>query len=116
MASKLSDMDMSELTKLFEGIRGDITSLTDQITKIAKAQADSANSRVQAAAGNVSDAVHGTAERLARTGQDFASGAQDHLRSASAELEDQIGRNPWTAIMVAGAVGLMMGLLSRRSD
>ncbi len=116
MATKLSDMDSSELTKVFDSIRGDIASLADQVAKVARTQADVANARVQSAMGDVGDALSGTADRLAKHGRTMAADAQDRLSGASAELEGHIGRNPWTAIMIAGAVGLLMGALSRRSD
>lgn len=41
-------------------------------------------------------------------------GAGDSAREAAREIEDQVRRNPWAAVGVAAAVGLVLGLLLGR--
>jgi ElaB/YqjD/DUF883 family membrane-anchored ribosome-binding protein len=114
MAGK-NDIDTSDLGKTFEGMRADISRLSEMITDLTKSQADQAAGKVQSAVSGVTDTLSDTAARMAKGGQAIASDAQEQLRSVGSELENQITRNPWAAILVAGAVGLMMGAASRRS-
>lgn len=116
MATKLTDMDANDLNKLFDGFRGDIAKLSETVAGIAKSQAEQTASRLQGTVNGVSDTLTDAASRVASRGQAIAADAQDQLKGLSGDLEDQIARNPWTAILVAGAVGMVMGLVSRRGN
>jgi len=112
MASKLNDTDGTDLARSIESLRNDFAKLSEIVSEMAKSQTDAAASRVSAVGASISEA----AERVARSGQGLASNAQDQIRGATSELEDQIARNPWTSLLVVGAVGMLLGMMSRNRN
>ncbi len=64
------------------------------------------------------DQVVGTAQRAYGKVRDQASGAgsnlADQLEDASAYLGDTVAERPLTALLVAGAIGYVLAMLTRR--
>jgi ElaB/YqjD/DUF883 family membrane-anchored ribosome-binding protein len=56
----------------------------------------------------ISDSVGTASESISQS----AAAAQGQLVSFEADLEKRIQRNPWTAILVAVGVGLLIGKMS----
>jgi uncharacterized protein YjbJ (UPF0337 family) len=93
----------------------------DQTT--AQGLSDQASGSVQKAVGQAKDAVVSGASGAAKAVSDSvgtasesisqsAAAAQDQLVSLEAEFEKRIRRNPWTAILIAAGVGLLIGKMS----
>lgn len=115
MATKPSDGDYSaEIATL----RDDIKSLSDSIALLVKRETENAAAELKTSVGRAADAVagrvHSVADDVARTSRQFASDAQHGVRNAATELESNIERNPLTAVLIAGGIGLVLGLLSRK--
>jgi ElaB/YqjD/DUF883 family membrane-anchored ribosome-binding protein len=109
-----NDVNTSDLGKTYDSLKADISRLSEMVAGLAKSQADQTAGKVKGTVNGVADTLSDTAARVAKGGQAIASDAQDQLRSIGSELESQITRNPWAAILAAGAVGLMIGAASRR--
>ena len=115
MATKPTDGDYgAEIAKL----REDITQLSDSIAQLVKRETDYAAAQLRTSVGRAAEAVAGrvnsVADDVARTGRQFASDAQHGVRNAASELESNIERNPLTAVLIAGGIGLVLCLLSRK--
>ena len=93
----------------------------DQTT--AQGLSDQASGSVQKAVGQAKDAVMSGASGAVKAVSDSvgtasesisqsAAAAQDQLASFEADLEKRIQKNPWTAILVAAGVGLLIGKIS----
>ena len=93
----------------------------DQTT--AQGLLDQASGSVQKAVGQAKDAVVSGASGAVKAASDSvetasesisqsAAAAQDQLVSFEADLEKRIRRNPWTAVMVAAGVGLLIGKMT----
>jgi uncharacterized protein YjbJ (UPF0337 family) len=93
----------------------------DQTT--AQGLLDQASGSVQKAVGQAKDAVASGASGAVKAVSDSvgtasesisqsAAAAQDQLMSFEADLEKRIQRNPWTAVLVAVGVGLLIGKMS----
>jgi uncharacterized protein YjbJ (UPF0337 family) len=84
---------------------------------------DQASGSVQKAVGQAKDAVASGASGAVKAVSDSmgtasesisqsAAAAQDQLVSFEADLEKRIQRNPWTAVLIAAGVGLLIGKMS----
>lgn len=83
-------------------VRTDLARLTESVSGLVKAQTSAA-----------SDTVFGAVDAARQKLSDGAAGAKDRLSGASSDLEATIERNPLTAVLIAAAAGLVIGLLSR---
>jgi ElaB/YqjD/DUF883 family membrane-anchored ribosome-binding protein len=94
--------DTNDLMADYTALREDISKLTATVTELVRNQAASA-------ADNVSGAVDQARQKVA----DTANRAQERMSSAASELEASIERNPITAVVIALAAGLIVGLFTR---
>jgi ElaB/YqjD/DUF883 family membrane-anchored ribosome-binding protein len=85
-----------------DSLRDDIARLTDAVSDLVQKEAENARSRVRDAVGGAKTQFSGT-----------ATAAQQRVRSASADLEASIGRNPMAAVMLALGLGVALGIMSR---
>lgn len=85
-------------------LKDDIAKLTHTLSGLVKAQAGEAVSQVKQAAGDA-----------AAAGSDLAARATQSVRTSSAEIEAYVERNPWSAVLIAGGIGMMLGLMNRSS-
>ena len=65
---------------------------------------------LRATAGTSGPRVQEVRERAEET----LRAAREHLKGAGAELDSQVRANPWAAIGIAAAVGLVAGILLSR--
>jgi len=91
-----------KLTSDYDALRTDIAKLSETVTQLVAKQADLAG-------GRVADAVDNAKAALA----DSAGKAQDRVKSAGAELEASIERNPYSAVLIALGIGVALGLMNR---
>lgn len=83
-------------------LRSDVAKLSASVTEILRQQSTHTQDRVRGV-------VDATRERIAHSAAD----AKESVRSASAELESTIGRNPLTAVAIALMCGLVIGMMGR---
>lgn len=116
MATKTEDVSAEavELRREIDNLRGDIGRLTEAVSALLQREIADTGERVRAAAGETLNRFSSTAEDIARATRNAAAGAEQRLRSAGSEIERGIERNPLTAVLIAGGIGLILGIMSRR--
>jgi ElaB/YqjD/DUF883 family membrane-anchored ribosome-binding protein len=83
-------------------LRADVARLSASVAELLRHEANQAQDRVK-------DVVGSAREQLANS----ATEAREKVRSASAELEATIERNPLTAVAIAMVCGLLLGRIGR---
>ena len=79
--------------------------LKDQIAKLGQ----TVSQLVQNQASSTRDQVAGAVGSASATISHSAAAAQERLTSVEHDVEARIQRNPWSAILIAGLVGLLIG-------
>jgi len=85
----------------------DLAALRQDVARLTETMSDLVQHRTQAAGRRVFEAVGDARERLAGTAAD----AQKGICAVSGAIGTGIARNPMTAVLIAFAVGLSLGLL-----
>jgi ElaB/YqjD/DUF883 family membrane-anchored ribosome-binding protein len=94
-----------------KALQGDLSDLKDTVTKfIARASNETAKS-----AREIAGQVGTTASDLAERGANAALVASDQAKTFASELENIARRNPLGAIAGAVLVGVLIGMMGRRS-
>jgi ElaB/YqjD/DUF883 family membrane-anchored ribosome-binding protein len=107
-ASKAGEADVKAL-------RDDLNNLKETVSNfIARATSDAAKS-VREATSNVAGQVTSVAGDLAQRGSEAASAATDQAKTLATEFENMARRNPLGAMAGAVIIGIMIGMLGRRS-
>ena len=91
-----------KVTDDYTSLRSDIAKLSETVAALVSKQADVATARVSEAVDTARDVL-----------TDQAGKAQDKMKSAGAELEASIERNPYSAVLIALGIGVALGLLNR---
>ncbi len=100
--SKSDDALAADFAASLDALRTDVTKLIQAMEQLGQSHAHAAGQRVNSAVSNATDAISGA-----------TTGAKDRVRSASAEMEACIERNPITALLIAFGVGLSVSMLNR---
>jgi ElaB/YqjD/DUF883 family membrane-anchored ribosome-binding protein len=82
-----------------DNLMDDLRAVIADAEELLRATADQAGPRI--------DEVRARAEESLRT-------AREHLAGAGAELDNKVRENPWAAVGVAAAIGLVAGILLSR--
>lgn len=90
-------------------ISADLANLRDDVAKLSASVAELLRQQTTQTQDKVRGAVDNAREQLAHSAAD----AKESVRSASAELESSIERNPLTAVMIAMLCGLVLGMMGR---
>lgn len=94
-------------------LREDVARLTETMTALAQNQAGHASAALSESMEKAREVLAEATETLTRTGRDLASEASGRLKSMGTEVGASIERNPLTAVMIAAALGLVIGMLGR---
>jgi ElaB/YqjD/DUF883 family membrane-anchored ribosome-binding protein len=106
-ASEAMDAGGSDL----KALQSDLSDLKDTVTKfIARASNETAKS-----AREIADQVGTAASDMVERGANAASAATDQAKSFATEFENIARRNPLGAIAGAVIVGVLIGMMGRRS-
>jgi ElaB/YqjD/DUF883 family membrane-anchored ribosome-binding protein len=89
--------------KLMEDLRLVVTDAEE----LLRATAGQAGEKVAAARARAEESIDAAKARIAQAG--YAAAAQ--TRIAASQADDYVHDNPWTAVGVAAAVGLIVGVL-----
>ena len=81
----------------------------DLMTDLKAVIAD-AEELLRATAGEAGPKIHEVRERA----EESLRVAREHLKGAGAEFDSQVRANPWAAVGIAAAVGLVAGILLSR--
>jgi ElaB/YqjD/DUF883 family membrane-anchored ribosome-binding protein len=95
-------------------LRKDLDGLRDAVAAFVSQTAERTARVAQGVASSVADQTGAAASRLADRGTAIASEAADQAKGVAAEFEQLARRNPLSAIAVAAAIGLAIGMMGRR--
>lgn len=98
-----------------QSLRADINSLKDTVANFVSQAGNEAAKSARDVTSNVADKVGDVASDLAGKGAEMASAVSDQTKSFASELENMARRNPIGAIASGMVVGVLIGLLGRRS-
>jgi len=98
-----------------QSLRADLTSLKDTVAKFVSQAGNEAAKSAREVTSNVAGQVGGVASDLAGKGTEMASAATDQAKSFASELENMARRNPIGALAGAVMIGVLIGLMGRRS-
>ena len=99
-------MSSTKLEDNAADIVADLAKIRDDIAKLSGAMGELLLKQASTAGDQVRDAVDGARASFASSSND----AQATMYKASADLEGKIERNPMTAVLVALAAGLVLGM------
>jgi ElaB/YqjD/DUF883 family membrane-anchored ribosome-binding protein len=98
-----------------QSLRNDLNRLTETMTKLISHAGDEAARSARDVASSLVTQVGDVATDLASRGADAASATGMQAKSLLTEFENMTRRNPLGAIAGAMAIGLLVGMLGRRS-
>jgi ElaB/YqjD/DUF883 family membrane-anchored ribosome-binding protein len=92
--------------KLMKDLRAVVVDTED----LLKATAGQTGERIEKVRARAEESLRTARTRVQAASQDVQDAAQDAMR----EVDSQVRANPWTAVGVAAAVGLVLGMLIGR--
>jgi ElaB/YqjD/DUF883 family membrane-anchored ribosome-binding protein len=98
-----------------QAIRDDLNSLKDTLSRFMSQASDEALKSARQLTSNVAGQVSDVASDLANRGSQLASSAGDQAKTFANELEGMARRNPLGALAGAVAIGVLIGVMGRRS-
>lgn len=101
-AEEAAKKTTDDIARDLEALRGDLSRLTDSVRAILGEEAESVRSQ-----------LHERADHMARKGRAYRDAAVDELNTYEREAEAAIHRNPFTAVLVALGLGLVLGIITR---
>jgi ElaB/YqjD/DUF883 family membrane-anchored ribosome-binding protein len=114
IASAANDATNSAGSDL-QAIRNDLNNLKDTLSRFMSQASDEALKSARQVASNVAGQVGDAASDLANRGSQLASSAGDQAKTFAHQLEGMARRNPLGALAGAVAVGVLIGIMGRRS-
>lgn len=105
---------MTELSQDLSRIREDLGKLTETVGRMVGGTGEAVRGRVRSAVEETRHNLGETAETVVNTGREYAEGAACGLRDAGGRIEASIERHPLAAVMIAAALGLVVGMVSRQ--
>jgi ElaB/YqjD/DUF883 family membrane-anchored ribosome-binding protein len=98
-----------------QSLQADLNGLKETVTKFMSEASDQAVKTAREVSSQVTSRVSDVAGDLAGRGSAMASTASEQAKTFASELEGMARRNPMGAIAGAVLVGIMIGVLGRRS-
>jgi ElaB/YqjD/DUF883 family membrane-anchored ribosome-binding protein len=98
-----------------QALQADLNRLKDTVSKFMSQAADEATKSAREVSANVAGRVGDVATDLAQRGSAMASTATDQAKTFASEVESMARRNPIGAMAGAVMVGILIGMLGRRS-
>jgi ElaB/YqjD/DUF883 family membrane-anchored ribosome-binding protein len=88
----------------------DLRAVVVDTEELLKATAGQTGERIEKVRARAEESLRNARTRVQVASQDVQAAAQDAMR----EVDSQVRQNPWTAVGVAAAIGLVMGILIGR--
>jgi ElaB/YqjD/DUF883 family membrane-anchored ribosome-binding protein len=104
---------MDDITSDLAALRADIARLAETMTTIAQNQAGTTSQALSETMEKARVVLSEATDSLSRTGRDIATEATGRIKTMGTEVGASIERNPMTAVLIAAALGLMIGMLGR---
>lgn len=104
---------MNEISSDLAALREDVARLTETMSAIAQNQTGNASQALSETMEKARVVLSEATDTLTRTGRDIANEATGRIRTMGTEMGASIERNPLTAVMIAAALGLVIGMLGR---
>lgn len=98
-----------------KALREGLNNLTENVAKLVSKTKDDAAKSVREMTSNMTDHVGSMAGDLAEKSSNAASAATNQVKSLGGELESMAHRNPYGTLAGAVLVGILIGMLGRRS-
>jgi ElaB/YqjD/DUF883 family membrane-anchored ribosome-binding protein len=98
-----------------QSLRSDLNSLKDMVTKFVSQSGSEVAKSAREVTSNVAGQVGDVASDLADKGAEMASAASKQAKTFGSELENMARRNPIGVIAGAVVIGVLIGMLARRS-
>jgi ElaB/YqjD/DUF883 family membrane-anchored ribosome-binding protein len=98
-----------------QAIRNDLNNLKDTLSRFMSQASNEAVKTARQVTSNVVGQVSDVASDLADRGSQYASSASDQAKTFATELESMARRNPLGALAGAVAIGVLIGVMGRRS-
>ena len=98
-----------------QSLRSDLNSLKDTVAKFVSQAGGEAAKSAREVTSNLAGQVGSVASDVAGKGAEMASAASDQAKTFASELEGMARRNPIGAIAGALLVGVLIGVMGRRS-
>jgi len=102
MTDKSGDGAAADFATDLAALRADIARLSETIAGLVRSRADAAGAAVKGATGDARDQL-----------SQAVGHAQDSAFGAAADLERRIERDPLTAVLMAAAIGMAIGMMSK---
>jgi ElaB/YqjD/DUF883 family membrane-anchored ribosome-binding protein len=96
-------------------LREDLNNLTENVAKLLSKTKNDAARSVREMTSNMSDRAGSIASDVAEKSSNAASAATNQMKSFGAEFESMAHRNPFGPLAGAVLVGILIGMLGRRS-
>ena len=114
MASNSTLKNQDDLGEHLQRLRADFATLSETVTRLASESAASAQSQMRETAGDAARKASDAGQQVYRDAAALGHAAIGTANAAAGQLEQQIARNPVTAVLVALGVGFAIGLLNHR--
>jgi ElaB/YqjD/DUF883 family membrane-anchored ribosome-binding protein len=98
-----------------QALQADLNRLKDTVTRFMAEAADEATKSAREVSANVASKVGDVASDIAQRGSAMASTATEQAKTFASEVESMARRNPIGAMAGAVMVGILIGMLGRRS-
>jgi ElaB/YqjD/DUF883 family membrane-anchored ribosome-binding protein len=98
-----------------QAIRNDLNNLKDTLSRLMSQATTETVKSARDLTSNVAGQVGDVASDLANRGSQFASSAGDQAKTFATELENMARRNPLGALAGAVAIGVLIGVMGRRT-
>jgi ElaB/YqjD/DUF883 family membrane-anchored ribosome-binding protein len=98
-----------------QAIRNDLNSLKDTLSRFMSQASNEAVKAARQVTSNVAGQVSDVASDLADRGGQYVTSASDQAKTFATELESMARRNPLGALAGAVAIGVLIGVMGRRS-
>jgi len=107
-------MATRNLDQELDTLRGDLGKIRDDIAALTRSLSDAAAAEAKAGGARLNQAAHAAAQTAKERAQHFADTARTQGEEGIAALEQRIEQNPFTSVLVAFGVGLVIGKLLDR--
>ncbi len=98
-----------------QALRNDLNNLKDTFSRFMSQASNEAIKTARQVTANVAGQVSDVASDLAERGGQYVTSASDQAKTFASEVENLARRNPLGALAGAVAIGVLIGLMGRRS-
>jgi ElaB/YqjD/DUF883 family membrane-anchored ribosome-binding protein len=98
-----------------QAIRNDLNNLKDTLSRFMSQASNEAVKTARQVTSNVAGHVSDVASDLGDRGSQYVTSAGDQAKTFATEVENMARRNPLGALAGAVAIGVLIGLMGRRS-